>query len=123
MDQRDIEDALSPTPAAERVLLVGKVTGALPSRPLSPDAVPQEWYRLNRDCRTLPLTPRTRPDPVEHELLNTRELATLMRVSKSTVSGWARAGLVPFVTTPTGHRRFTRATVLKLLEERTSPAR
>jgi excisionase family DNA binding protein len=59
---------------------------------------------------------------MEPELLTTRELAALLRVSRSTVSGWARAGLIPFVPTPTGHRRFTRATVLKLLEERTSPA-
>jgi excisionase family DNA binding protein len=45
------------------------------------------------------------------------ELAALLRVSRGTVSGWARRGLIPYVVTPTGYRRFSRATVQKLLEE------
>ncbi|MGI8333614.1 helix-turn-helix domain-containing protein [Actinomadura scrupuli] len=51
------------------------------------------------------------------DYLTTTELAALLRVSRGTVSGWARRGLIPYVVTPTGYRRFSRATVQRLLEE------
>lgn len=51
------------------------------------------------------------------ELLTAREVAELLRVSRSTVIGWTRRGLVPYVSTPTGYLRFTRDTVRALLRE------
>jgi excisionase family DNA binding protein len=59
--------------------------------------------------------PDQRPDLPDY--LTASELAALVRVSRGTVSGWARRGLIPYVVTPTGYRRFSRATVEKLLEE------
>lgn len=51
------------------------------------------------------------------DYLTASELAALLRVGRGTVSGWARRGLIPYVVTPTGYRRFSRATVQRLLKE------
>ena len=51
------------------------------------------------------------------ELLTTAETAKIFRVARSTVISWARQGLVPYITTPSGHLRFHRATVQRLLKE------
>jgi excisionase family DNA binding protein len=57
-------------------------------------------------------------EPELPDYLTASELAALLRVSRGTVSGWARRGLIPYVVTPTGYRRFSRTTVQKLLQER-----
>jgi excisionase family DNA binding protein len=54
----------------------------------------------------------------EPELLTTAETAKLFRVARSTVISWARRGLLPYMTTPSGHLRFHRDTVHRFLEER-----
>jgi excisionase family DNA binding protein len=52
------------------------------------------------------------------ELLTTAETAKLFRVARSTVISWARQGLLPYMTTPSGHLRFHRDTVQRFLKER-----
>lgn len=51
------------------------------------------------------------------DLLTTTETAKLFRVARSTVITWARQGLLPYITTPSGHFRFHRGTVQRFLEE------
>ncbi|WP_344947249.1 helix-turn-helix domain-containing protein [Actinomadura miaoliensis] len=45
------------------------------------------------------------------DLLTTAEVATMFRVARSTVSGWAARGLLPSARTPSGRLRFHRADV------------
>lgn len=58
------------------------------------------------------MTPNEQP-----ELLTTAETAKMFRVSRSTVISWARRGLLPYMTTPSGHLRFQRDTVQRFLKE------
>jgi len=51
---------------------------------------------------------------------STRDVAAAMGVTASTVQAWARAGLIPFSTTPGGHRRFDLGEVLEAVEPTTS---
>jgi excisionase family DNA binding protein len=48
------------------------------------------------------------------DFLTPAEVAALFRVSPSTVSRWARAGKLSFITTPGGHRRYKRAETVAL---------
>ncbi|WP_323097019.1 BldC family transcriptional regulator [Intrasporangium sp. YIM S08009] len=53
----------------------------------------------------------------EHvDLMTPAEVARLFRVSVTTVTKWARSGLLPSVRTLGGHRRFDRRDVLDHLE-------
>jgi excisionase family DNA binding protein len=49
------------------------------------------------------------------ELLPPRTVAALLGVSSDTVCRWALAGRLPVVTLPSGHRRFRRSTIERLL--------
>jgi excisionase family DNA binding protein len=61
-------------------------------------------------------------DPNEQsELLTTAETAKIFRVARSTVISWARQGLLPYMTTPSGHLRFHRDTVQRFLREHHAP--
>ncbi|GAB3603845.1 BldC family transcriptional regulator [Kineococcus gypseus] len=51
--------------------------------------------------------------------LSTGEVADLLGVNRETIRRAAAAGRIPCITLPGGHRRFTRATVDKLLTEQT----
>ncbi|MEV0406480.1 helix-turn-helix domain-containing protein [Actinoallomurus sp. NPDC050550] len=62
--------------------------------------------------------PRVRPD---EQLLTTLEVARLFRVARSTVTSWAHRGLLPYITTPTGHLRFYQASIERRLAERHGP--
>jgi excisionase family DNA binding protein len=55
------------------------------------------------------------------ELLTTAETAKIFRVARSTVISWARQGLLPYMTTPSGHLRFHRDTVQRFLREQHAP--
>ncbi len=57
------------------------------------------------------------PTSDEHvDLMTPAEVARLFRVSVTTVTKWARSGLLPSVRTLGGHRRFERRDVLDHLE-------
>ena len=60
---------------------------------------------LNRE-----LTPTL---PVEPDFLSRREVARLFGVSTSTVTRWARAGLLATIRTPGGHYRFRAGETLR----------
>lgn len=47
----------------------------------------------------------------DSDVLTTSEVAKRFRVEPRTVSRWAQRGLVPFFSTPTGHRRYPRADI------------
>ena len=57
------------------------------------------------------------------EVLTTREVAEIYRVSRSTVLSWATNGRIPYFTTPTGRLRFRRTTIERDLAERGSEAK
>ena len=58
----------------------------------------------------------------KHLYLTPNEVAELLIVSPITVRQWAQRGLLPYVTTPGGHRRFRRADVEDFARRRGSNA-
>lgn len=48
-------------------------------------------------------------------MLTTKDLATELHIAEPTVRGYARAGVIPFVETPGGHRRFVLEDVRRAL--------
>lgn len=59
---------------------------------------------------------RVDPQPIEEkEWLTTAEVASLLGVSVWTVTRWAKSGKLPAMKLPSGHRRFDRAEIEKLL--------
>lgn len=54
------------------------------------------------------------------ELLTPREVAALFHVNPKTVTRWAEAGKIGFVTTAGGHRRYRRSQIHALLDALTS---
>jgi excisionase family DNA binding protein len=66
--------------------------------------------------------PPTRPAMLEARLLRAGEVAALLQVSRRSVSAWARRGLLAYIETPGGHRRFRAADVRALVASlRTHP--
>jgi excisionase family DNA binding protein len=55
-----------------------------------------------------------RPRFLATRLLRAGEVAALFQVSRRSVAAWAQQGLIPFIETPGGHRRF-RATDVRAL--------
>ena len=53
----------------------------------------------------------------QSNLLTPGEVAKLFRVDPKTVTRWAKAGKLPSIKTPGGHKRFKRSIIEKLLEE------
>ena len=49
--------------------------------------------------------------------LRTAEVANMLHVSPKTVSRWARQGMLPFMKTLGGHRRYPAAKIRELAEE------
>ena len=56
-----------------------------------------------------------RPRFLETRLLRAGEVAALLQVSRRSVAAWAQRGLLPFIETPGGHRRFRAADVRALV--------
>jgi excisionase family DNA binding protein len=54
---------------------------------------------------------------LNNKMLRSGEVALLLQVSRRTVADWARAGIVPFIVTPGGHRRFRARDVRELADE------
>lgn len=60
--------------------------------------------------------PKTNGSPLTPEpMLTPAEVARLFRVDPKTVTRWAKAGKIEFITTPGGHRRYREAEVRALL--------
>ncbi|WP_281196840.1 BldC family transcriptional regulator [Microtetraspora niveoalba] len=55
------------------------------------------------------------------DLMTPGEVAVLFRVDPKTVGRWAAAGLIPFIRTPGGHRRYRRTDVDAFLSVGGSP--
>lgn len=51
----------------------------------------------------------------KNSLLTPSEAAELLHVAPTTIRHWAQNGRLPFITTPGGHRRFTREDILSLM--------
>lgn len=66
-------------------------------------------------------TPVEQPQPRAEPLLTPAEVAALFRVDPKTVTRWANDGLLPFIRTPGGHRRYYEAEVRALMNG--TPAR
>lgn len=49
------------------------------------------------------------------DLMTPAQVARVLALDPKTVTRWARAGTVPCITLPSGHRRFRRSDVDKLL--------
>lgn len=59
---------------------------------------------------------RVDPQPIEEkDWLTTAEVASLLGVSTWTVTRWAKSGKLPAMTLPSGHRRFARTEIEKML--------
>jgi len=56
-----------------------------------------------------------RPRYLAARLLRAGEVALLLQVSRRSVASWASRGLIPFIETPGGHRRFRAADVRALV--------
>ena len=52
---------------------------------------------------------------VPEKMYNAGEFAALMGVDPKTVARWSKDGLVPFVRTPGGHRRYRESVVRAVL--------
>lgn len=52
---------------------------------------------------------------MNERLLRPSEVATLFRVDPKTVARWAKAGRLPSIRTPGGHRRFRESEIRALL--------
>ena len=61
--------------------------------------------------------------PVEPDFLSRREVARLFGVSTSTVTRWARAGLLATIRTPGGHYRFRAGETLRAAQGGASDVR
>jgi excisionase family DNA binding protein len=70
------------------------------------------------------MTSRKRKDqpPLEREFLSRGEVARLFGVSLSTVTRWARTGLLKAVRTPGGHYRFRADEMRRAVHEGASEA-
>lgn len=64
--------------------------------------------------RVYPRAPE-RPRFLETRLLRAGEVATLLQVSRRSVAAWAQRGLIPYIETPGGHRRFRAADIRALV--------
>jgi len=58
---------------------------------------------------------RERPRYLAARLLRAGEVAALLQVSRRSIAAWASRGLIPFIETPGGHRRFRAADVRALV--------
>jgi excisionase family DNA binding protein len=57
-------------------------------------------------------------DEKPHELMTAAEVAKALRIDARTIARWARSGQLRCVRLPSGHRRYRREDIEKLLEGR-----
>ncbi|HEY2797874.1 MAG TPA: helix-turn-helix domain-containing protein [Thermoanaerobaculia bacterium] len=70
---------------------------------------------MNDPIPPLPATVGLSHPIIETEFLSRREVARLFGVSLSTVTRWARTGMIPTVRTPGGHYRYPAAQLVGTL--------
>jgi len=58
---------------------------------------------------------RERPRALATRLMRAGEVAALLQVSRRSIAAWATRGLIPYIETPGGHRRFRAADVRALV--------
>lgn len=63
------------------------------------------------------LEDQERREWLESKMLRPGEVALVLQVSRRTISDWARAGQLPFILTPGGHRRFRARDVRRLVDQ------
>jgi excisionase family DNA binding protein len=97
-----------PSPQPGNAELIEHVTVA--PRPVFPvsHVGPVRWVAARRDGNDSPDTP---------SYLHTAEVADILHVSPRTVARWAKEGKLPFVKTPSGHRRYPAAQIRQLANE------
>ena len=61
------------------------------------------------------------PQPTEPRYLRTAQVAELLHVSPKTVSRWAQEGMLPYLRTLGGHRRYPDAEIRALVETLSEP--
>jgi excisionase family DNA binding protein len=61
-------------------------------------------------------TPEPRPSEPDN-MLTPAEVARMFRVDPKTVTRWAKAGRLPCIRTPGGHRRYPEREVLAMMNE------
>jgi len=94
-----------PSPQPGNAELVEHVTVApKPVFPVS-HVGPVRWVAARHDGNDSPDTP---------SYLHTAEVADILHVSPRTVARWAKEGKLPFVRTPSGHRRYPAAQIRQL---------
>jgi excisionase family DNA binding protein len=62
------------------------------------------------------------PQTTEPTYLRTAQVAELLQVSPKTVSRWAQEGMLPYVRTLGGHRRYPDREIRALLETMSEPS-
>jgi excisionase family DNA binding protein len=62
------------------------------------------------------------PQPIEPRCLRTAQVAELLQVSPKTVSRWAQEGMLPYLRTLGGHRRYPDAEIRVLLATLSEPS-
>jgi excisionase family DNA binding protein len=62
------------------------------------------------------------PQPIEPTYLRTAQVAELLQVSPKTVSRWAQEGMLPYVRTLGGHRRYPDREIRALLQTLSEPS-
>ena len=76
--------------------------------------VPPSEVRRRAMRRAFP-DPRDRPRALATRLMRAGEVAALLQVSRRSIAAWANRGLIPYIETPGGHRRFRAADVRALV--------
>jgi excisionase family DNA binding protein len=79
-----------------------------PRHPTSSDARRRALLQAFPDARE-------RPRFLAARLMRAGEVAALLQVSRRSIAAWASRGLIPFIETPGGHRRFRAADVRALV--------
>jgi excisionase family DNA binding protein len=89
----------------------------------------ERWMASDLDGRRVVLqtgmTARTESalaQPTQPRYLRTAQVAELLQVSPKTVSRWAQEGMLPYVRTLGGHRRYPDREIRALLETLSEPS-
>lgn len=88
-----------------------------PARAVARRAAAAKRAKKRRALARNLLEDQSRRDWLESKMMRPGEVALLLQVSRRTISDWARAGRIPFILTPGGHRRFKARDIRRLASE------